>query len=129
MELKVLVVDDSSITRRAQARMLGMTPFSVVRLDYAGDGQAAIDLLQEAVYDLILCDLHMPGLGGVSVLSATRAGRCLGQPRFVFVTSDHNEQRRERLLRAGADAYLLKPLSPEGLTDCLNGLFGEEVAA
>ncbi|MFK7930349.1 MAG: response regulator [Myxococcota bacterium] len=129
MKLSVLVVDDSSITRRAQIRMLGMTSFEVDILDQAVDGEMAIERLAKTEYDIVMCDLHMPRLGGVGVLSATRAGRCLGSPKFVFITSDHSPERRAALLKAGADAYLLKPLSPQGLQECLDRLFSSKAAA
>jgi CheY-like chemotaxis protein len=58
-------------------------------------------------------------MGGVAVLAAVKKDPALHAPVVVFVTSDHSETRRQRVLEAGAAAYLHKPVDPERLGTCL----------
>lgn len=119
MAIDVLLVDDSPITRRAQRRMLEISGIATGTVAEASDGLEAIERLREHRYHLVLCDLHMPRMGGVAVLAAVRHDPSLKSPTFVVVSSDHSETRRERLLGAGAAAYLRKPLDPETLRSAL----------
>ena len=129
MALDVLLVDDSPITRRAQRRMLEIGGIALGRVDEAGDGMEALELLQAHKYDLVLCDLHMPRMGGVAVLAAVRRDPAYGSPKVVFVSSDHSETRQQRLLTAGAEAFLQKPLSPEKLLTALERIYPDLEAA
>lgn len=122
--IDVLLVDDSPVTRRAQRRMLEITGIPTGRVSEAGDGLEAIEALRTHHYDLVLCDLHMPRMGGVAVLAAVKNDPQLQSPRVVIVSSDHSETRRKRLLDAGASAFLLKPLDPERLRDTLATVLG-----
>lgn len=117
--LNVLLVDDSPVTRRAQRRMLEITGVALGVVEEAGDGLQAIDALKRRRFDLVLCDVHMPNLGGVAVLAAVVGDPELHRPQIVFVSSDHSETRRQRLLDAGAAAFIQKPLDPEKLRSVL----------
>lgn len=122
MPIDVLLVDDSLVTRRAQRRMLAITGIETGVVAEASDGLEAIEQLRSHTFHLVLCDLHMPRMGGVAVLAAVRHDPTLRHPAVVFVTSDPSETRRERLLEAGAAAYLRKPLDPERLRNALNDI-------
>ncbi|MEQ1566511.1 MAG: response regulator [Myxococcota bacterium] len=113
--IDVLLVDDSAVTRRAQRRMLEIAAIPTGTVEEAADGVEAIEALRRRRFDLVLCDLHMPRMGGVQVLAAVRADPQLRGATLVFVSSDHSETRRARLLEAGAAAFIQKPLSPEKL--------------
>lgn len=117
--INVLVVDDSPITRRAQRRMLTIAKVPLGNVAEAADGIEAIEELRKARYDLVLCDLNMPNMGGVAVLTAIKKDPTLKNPKVIFVSSDHTEERRERLIAAGAAAYVHKPLDPEKLVETL----------
>lgn len=113
--LDVLLVDDSPVTRRAQRRMLEITGVPLGRVEEAGDGIEAIEALERSRFDLVLCDLHMPRMGGVAVLAAIKGNPKLHALPVVFVSSDHSETRRQRLVEAGAAAFVAKPLDPQKL--------------
>lgn len=117
--IDVLLVDDSTITRQAQRRMLSIAGVPTGVVAEAADGLEAIEQLKKQHFDLVLCDLHMPRMGGVAVLAAIRRDPELQSPQVVFVSSDHSETRRERLIQAGAAAFVCKPLSPEKLRSVL----------
>lgn len=117
--IDVLLVDDSPITRRAQRRMLTIAGVPTGHVEEAGDGLEAIEALKKHAFDLVLCDLHMPRMGGVAVLAAVKKDPALSAPVVVFVSSDHSETLRERVLEAGAAAFIRKPLDPEKLLTVL----------
>ena len=120
MPIDVLLVDDSPVTRRAQRRMLSISGIPTGTVVEAGDGLEAIEALRKHPFDLVLCDLHMPRMGGVAVLAAVRKDPALHGPVVVFVSSDHSEERRARVLEAGAAAFVRKPLDPEKLRTVLH---------
>lgn len=103
--IQIVVVDDHPIVRDGLAAVLGTQPdFAVV--GEAGDGEAALRLVETAQPDVMLLDLEMPGLDGVGVLQRLRQ-RGSGVPVIVFTAFDTDERIVEAL-RAGARGYLLK---------------------
>ena len=68
--LTILVVDDEAVIRDGLLRILNGDRFSV---EVCRSGHAAIELLQQKEYDLIITDLKMPGMNGIEVLKAVRA--------------------------------------------------------
>ncbi|KDA55062.1 hypothetical protein EG19_00125 [Thermoanaerobaculum aquaticum] len=103
--LKVLLVDDSFVTREMERRLLADAGFSVL---VAGDAQEALTILAENPVDCLITDIEMPGMDG---LDLTRHVRSLPQlahlPVIVVSTRDRPEDRLAGLA-AGADAYLAK---------------------
>lgn len=103
--LKVLLVDDSLVTREMERRLLADAGFSVA---VAADAEEALTLLAEKPVDCLITDIEMPGMSG---LDLTRRLRSLPQfahlPVIVVSTRDRPEDRLEGLA-AGADAYLAK---------------------
>jgi two-component system chemotaxis sensor kinase CheA len=102
---RLLVADDSLTTRTLEKTILEAAGYEVVT---APDGAAAWRLLQERGADLLVSDVEMPLMDGFALTEAVRAS-----PRFralpvVLVTGRASDEDRERGLRAGADAYLVK---------------------
>ncbi len=103
--IKVLLVDDSFVTREMERRLLADAGFAVL---VAGDAQEALTILGENPVDCLITDIEMPGMDG---LDLTRHVRSLPQlahlPVIVVSTRDRPEDRLAGLA-AGADAYLAK---------------------
>jgi diguanylate cyclase (GGDEF)-like protein len=100
-----LVVDDGPIERMAGKSMLEKLGFSVIT---AASGEEALRLLEDQPADLVLCDISMPGIGGMGLLEATR-GRPQ-PPLFIMSTSHNDAEHAVASLRNGAYGYLTKPL-------------------
>jgi two-component system cell cycle response regulator len=103
---RILVVDDSRLVRVMLAQNLTAAGFHV---DQAENGAAALELLTGGSYDVVVTDLHMPGLDGFEVLAAAKA---LAQGVEVIVlTGAHSQDMSAavRALRMGAHDYLTKP--------------------
>ena len=104
----VLVVDDHPSNRLLLERIL--TKAGVPRVLAAGDPQAAVELYRTARPDLVMLDLHMPGMDGVAVMHAFDA--LTTDDDFVPVivlTADSTPDARQRALAAGASDFLTKP--------------------
>jgi CheY-like chemotaxis protein len=80
----------------------------------AGDGTSALALARSDPPDLILLDLHIPGISGEDVLAELKADPATAGARVIVVTAT-GEEGRARALAVGADAYFTKPFSPIAL--------------
>jgi len=106
----VLVVEDEPDLASVVARVLTDAGWSV---DTAADGEAALAMARDDVYDLVVLDLMLPDMPGDEVLAALRAH---GRPLPVLVLTARDEvQDRVRLLDSGADDYVIKPFEPAEL--------------
>ena len=116
--LRVLLAEDDATNRMVALRMLSRLG---VRADVAVDGQEAVDAVRAGGYDLVLMDVHMPRLDGVAAASQIRewAGVDGIRPRIVAVTANALEGDSDRLIAAGMDGYLSKPITLAGLAELL----------
>jgi len=124
---RILIVDDEPAIRDSYRRVLR----SHYDVDVADSSETAMKLIQDARYDVILCDVIMPGNDGVS-LARLLADKHPEQARgLMFCTGGVLEPTQERFLSGWSNGYLRKPLSAQELTDCLESFLKEriEVAA
>jgi len=77
--------------------------------DVVEDGEAALDLLASRQYDLVLMDVQMPRLDGISATRALRKMPLAHQPRVIAVTANVLDDERAACLDAGVDEFLGKP--------------------
>jgi two-component system sensor histidine kinase RpfC len=115
--LRVLVADDNAVNRTIVSRMLegaGMRPVA------ARDGEEALALMTEGAVDLALLDVNMPVMDGIEAAEFYRiALPGGGGVPMVALTADGTPQTRERCLRAGMVACLVKPVRTADLLDAL----------
>lgn len=104
---RILVAEDEPATARLHSGLLTRAGYDVV---VVGDGIQALDELMSNPYDLVLIDWLMPHLNGLGVIAKARESisRC---PPMVLCTQIDTDEGRAAALRAGADAYLVKPAS------------------
>lgn len=113
--LRVLVADDNPLNLRLATRILREMGHSGVLV---GDGHKALEALRAQTFDLVLMDVTMPGMDGVEALAELRAREAAGGLRrtpVIMVTAYDLPEDRRRLLDAGADGYVAKPLDAERL--------------
>jgi DNA-binding NarL/FixJ family response regulator len=124
MAERILLVDDHPLTRSALAGLLMQHGFDVV--GEAADGEEAIASAQSLDPDLILLDLSMPGLDGLSALPRLReaAPGC----EVVVLTASGTEENLLGAIRGGAAGYLLKSEPPERIVGFLRGVANGEAA-
>src|SRR3989442_11902828 len=124
MPARILIVDDHPLTREALSSLLGAHGLDVIGC--ASDGAEAIAEAARLQPDLVLLDLSMPGVDGLTALPRLReaAPDC----EVVVLTASGTEENLLSAIRAGAAGYLLKSEPPERIVDFLRGVARGEAA-
>jgi DNA-binding response OmpR family regulator len=108
--VRVLLIEDSARLRRSVGAALRRSGYA---LDMSGDGAEGLWLAEANEYDVIVLDIMLPGLDGLSLLRALRrAGRTT---HVLLLTAKDTVEDRVRGLQSGADDYLIKPFALEEL--------------
>jgi NarL family two-component system response regulator LiaR len=123
--IRVLIADDHAIVRRGLCALLATEP-DIEVVGQVQDGREAVDAARRLRPDLILMDLSMPRMDG---LTATRSIRSL-QPdvRVLALATFSDESRLCPAIRAGVHGYLLKDSRPEDLVHAIQQVCGDETA-
>lgn len=124
MQERVLIVDDHPLTREALASLLAQHAFDVV--GQASGGAEAIELAGELQPDLVLLDLTMPEMDGLTALPRIRDAA--PDAEVVILTASGTEENLLSAIRAGAAGYLLKSEPPERIAEFLRSVAGGEAA-
>ena len=103
---RVLIVDDEIAIRRALHNTLHGLGFEV---DDASSGEAAMDRVGKAEYDVVLLDINMPGMGGIRACREIR--KSLPRLGILMLTVRDREEDKITALDAGADDYITKPFN------------------
>ena len=107
---KILVVDDEPPIRELLKKYLSARGY---RVRVASDGQQALALVDQKSPDLIVLDVHMPGMNGIEVLKKLRAKNYAGA--VIFLTSSQDETLLRKGLELGSLDILGKPVDLERL--------------
>jgi DNA-binding response OmpR family regulator len=102
--VRVLLVDDELEFTTTLSKVLKRRGFDV---SLANGGEAALEKVREAAFDVVLLDVKMPGQDGIAVLAAMR--RIAPGTRVILMTGHLSVQEEAHGLDGGAFAYLLKP--------------------
>ncbi len=126
MALKVLIIDDHTLFRVGLEGLLESRGIVVVAS--TGEGQGCLKLVTELTPDIILLDMRMPRLDGLSVLKQLRQNNI--QIPIVMLTTSTDETDLVESLRSGAQGYLLKDMAPDDLVLALRDIVsGKTVVA
>ena len=123
--LRVLLVDDSLTARNHIGRVLQDLGIGYVAKAESGD--AAISLLQEDDFDLVITDLNMPGMDGQALTQYIRNELGNSFIPVLMVTSEQNETRLGQVQQAGISALLDKPFEPQSIRETLHRVLDESV--
>jgi two-component system chemotaxis response regulator CheY len=111
MKGTILVVDDSAMMRKIVLRTLKMAEVEFETVLEAGDGVEALALLRAHTVNLIMCDINMPNMSGLELLTRIKQEKlALGVPVVMVTTEGSEPQVREAIL-AGAKGYIRKPFT------------------
>lgn len=115
MKIKVLVVEDNNAMRvliiSALERYLDLDVYE------AEDGFAALKLMPDHDFDLILTDINMPDINGLELISFLRQHPAYKDVTILIISTEAGEEDRRRGLAIGAAGYLTKPFTDEELVN------------
>ena len=122
-KIKVLIVDDHQVVRQGLRTFLELQE-DVLVVGEAGDGQSAVEMVRQLNPDIVLMDLVMPRLDGIS---ATRQVKSLGSDvKVIALTSFTEDDKVFPAIQAGASSYLLKDVSPDDLVEAIRAVYRGE---
>ena len=120
MSFKILVVDDSAMSRRSLKRVLESDGYAVVE---AEDGMSALETYHLERPDLVLLDMLMKGMYGLDVLAKLR--EMDANARVVIVTADIQNSTKEMAIEGGALGFVNKPFAASIVLETVAGILGE----
>jgi two-component system chemotaxis response regulator CheY len=125
MAYNVLIVDDSSATRSAIKKVIQMSGFDVGEYFEAGNGRDALSVLEKNWADVILSDINMPIMDGISFFKEVLKDAIMSSIPFIFVTTEGRGEGIEKTRKMGAKGYITKPFKPEEIRKVLVEVLGE----
>jgi CheY-like chemotaxis protein len=120
---KILVAEDNIVMQKLLTKRLQMAGHEV---RMAPNGMEALALLEAAAADLILSDIAMPLMDGLTLLRRVRSDQRFVDVPFVLLTTSALDQHRLEAREGGADGYLQKPVSSWELETMINNLLVRE---
>lgn len=121
MAHRILLIEDNADSRELVRYLLEAHG---IACEEAPDGETGLEKAHASRPDLVICDLQMPGMDGFAVLRALRAAPGLASVPVVAVTAYAMVGDRDRVLAAGFDGYISKPLDPRRFVAQLAGFMG-----
>jgi CheY-like chemotaxis protein len=126
MKKKILLVDDSSTVILMEKMILSKGPYEIVT---ARDGVEGVAKAKSEQPDVILLDVMMPNLDGLSACAAIRNDEATAHIPIVMVTTRGEEQNMETAYRNGCTDYVTKPINGLELLTKLNNILGLAAAS
>ena len=112
-EVRVLIVDDSSVMRKIVERSLRQAGLDSLQAYEASNGADALETLKSKPVDLILTDINMPSMDGLEFLRQLRSQDLAPGVPVVMITTEASLDRAKQALAAGAQYFIPKPFSIE----------------
>jgi two-component system cell cycle response regulator DivK len=123
--MKILIAEDNAVNRELLRELLEMRGYEVFE---ACNGQEALDMIGPILPDLLVLDLGMPVLDGFGAIQKIRATPEFAQLPVLAATAYAMRGDRDRVLEAGFDGYVSKPIDPKTLNQEIDRLIGARKA-
>lgn len=119
---KILVVEDNPANLELFTDLLAMGGFESIKTSH---GEEAVELAKKESPDLVLLDIQLPGVDGVSVAKALRANEATRHIKIIALTAYAMKGDREMFLQKGFDGYIAKPVTVKVFLEAINGYLKE----
>jgi two-component system chemotaxis response regulator CheY len=116
MAKTILVIDDSASLRQVVKMALTGAGYNVIE---AGDGRAALALLDGRQINMAVCDVNMPIMNGIEFVKAAKALPAYKFMPILMLTTESQDEKKEQGKAAGAKAWMVKPFSPTQLVNAV----------
>lgn len=123
--MRILVIEDNATNMELMVYLLKSFGYEFL---LAADGEAGIQLAQQELPGLIVCDVNLPKLDGYGVVTFLKADPVLSAIPVIAVTALAMVGDREKLLASGFDGYIEKPIEPEVFVSQIEAFFMKKVA-
>ena len=123
MALNVLVVDDSAVMRAMIIKSLRLCGLALEQIHEAGNGEEALQLLDQHWIDLVLLDINMPVMNGEEVLQCLRHNPETAELPVIVVSTEGSDMRIATLRQYGAE-FIHKPFTPEAMRTTIMSMTG-----
>jgi len=118
--MNVLFIEDDRMNRRVVRDMLDVAG---AQMEEAESAEIGLERIEAEEFDMILVDLRMPGMDGLTAIGHIRArGDAKGKLPIIVVTADRAVDLRERCLAVGADDVIFKPVAMDSLFEAMGRL-------
>lgn len=117
----ILTVDDTASMRQMISFTLGSVGYEIVE---ASDGAEALRLAQSRSFDLIIADVNMPNMDGITLVKSLRALNAHRFTPILVLTTESQEEMRQEGRRSGATGWIVKPFNPEQLVNVVRKVLG-----
>lgn len=125
--MKILFIEDDRMNRRVVRDMLDVAGAT---MDEAEDAPTGLAKIEAGDYQIVLIDLRMPGMDGITAIRHIRArGDAKARVPIIVVTADAALDLRERCLAAGADDVIFKPVAMDALFDAMGRILARDAGA
>ena len=114
MKEKILIVEDNPRNMRLMEMTLRAKNYTLLK---ATDGEEALDMARRERPDLIIMDVRLPRMSGLEVTRKLRENPAFSHTPIIGVTAHAMKGDREKVLEAGCDAYLSKPINTRELPE------------
>lgn len=117
----IMTVDDTASMRQMISFTLSSAGHKVIE---ASDGDEALKVAQENKFDLVITDINMPNMDGITLVAKLRE---LADYKFIpilMLTTESQESKREQGKKAGATGWIVKPFNPDQLLNVVGNVLG-----
>jgi CheY-like chemotaxis protein len=115
----VLIVEDNELNMKLVKALLGMEAFQILE---AGDAERGLEIARGSRPDLILMDIQLPGMDGLTAISILKKDDALKAIPVLALTSYAMEGDAKRARDAGADGYITKPIDTRAFRETIRNL-------
>ncbi|MBI3898640.1 MAG: response regulator [Gammaproteobacteria bacterium] len=117
----IMTVDDTASMRQMISFTLNSVGYDVIQ---ASDGAEALELAKTRKVDLVIADVNMPNMDGISLVQSLRALDNYKFTPILMLTTESQQGKRDQGKRAGATGWIVKPFNPEQLVNVVKKVLG-----
>lgn len=115
---KILVVEDNPVNLELFADLLSVGGYECIN---TSKGEEAIEIIKKENFDLVLLDIQLPGIDGLTVVKTLKSHETTRDTKIIALTAYAMKGDRERFLEEGFDGYISKPITMKEFLDAISG--------